>query len=174
VPFAKLHKSSQTFSRLPKMICRDSNLCGKRKASTTEEGNDENDMATAAKILKPADSVVIENDDDDNSGGFDKSIESEFKTLKSLIPRIAGKAEIGELEIIDACVSYIESLQDQLRAHDPKILDGVCETADDDDADDAAAVNDDSNNNSSSNDGNKNSVISPKRRNSLRENQRLR
>ena len=79
------------------MICRDSNLCGKRKASTTEEGNDENDMATAAKILKPADSVVIENDDDDNSGGFDKSIESEFKTLKSLIPRIAGKAEIGEV-----------------------------------------------------------------------------
>jgi len=147
-------------------------LCGKRKASATEEGNEENDMATAAKILKPADSVVI--DDDDNSGGFDKSIESEFKTLKSLIPRIAGKAEIGELEIIDACVSYIESLQDQLRAHDPKILDGVCETADDDDADDAAAVNDDSNNNSSSNDGNKNSVISPKRRNSLRENQRLR
>ena len=79
-----------------------------------------------------------------------------------------------QLEIIDACVSYIESLQDQLRAHDPKILDGVCERADDDDADDAAAVNDDSNNNSSSNDGNKNSVISPKRRNSLRENQRLR
>ena len=78
-----------------------------------------------------------------------------------------------QLEIIDACVSYIESLQDQLRAHDPKILDGVCETADDD-ADDAAAVNDDSNNNSSSNDGNKISVISPKRRNSLRENQRLR
>ena len=81
-----------------------------------------------------------------------------------------------QLEIIDACVSYIESLQDQLRAHDPKILDGVCETADD--ADDAAGVGDggedDDSNNNSSNDGNKNSVISPKRRNSLRENQRLR
>ena len=71
-------------------------------------------------------------------------------------------------------MSYIESLQDQLRAHDPKILDGVCETADD--GDDAAGVGDgdDDSNNNSSNDGNKNSVISPKRRNSLRENQRLR
>ena len=29
------------------MICRDSNLCGKRKA---EESNDENDVATAAKV----------------------------------------------------------------------------------------------------------------------------
>ena len=79
-----------------------------------------------------------------------------------------------QLEIIDACVSYIESLQDQLRAHDPKILDGVCETVDD--GDDAAGVGDgdDDSNNNSSNDGNKNSVISPKRRNSLRENQRLR
>ena len=85
------------------MICRDGNLCGKRKATAAgEESNDENDMATAAKIMKSADPVVIENDiddddDDDNSGGFDKSIESEFKTLKSLIPRIAGKAEIGEV-----------------------------------------------------------------------------
>ena len=73
-------------------------------------------------------------------------------------------------------MSYIESLQDQLRAHDPKILDGVCETAEEgDDAD--AAVEDrggDDGNNNSSNSGNKNSVISPKRRNSLRENQRLR
>ena len=80
-----------------------------------------------------------------------------------------------QLEIIDACVSYIESLQDQLRAHDPKILDGVCETADD--AVDAAGVDDggeDDDSNNNSNNGNKNSVISPKRRNSLRENQRLR
>ena len=73
-------------------------------------------------------------------------------------------------------MSYIESLQDQLRAHDPKILDGVCETADDteDTAAGVAADDDSYNNNNSSNDGNKNSVISPKRRNSLRENQRLR
>ena len=79
------------------MISRDSNnLCGKRKATDEEESNDENDMATAAKIMKPSDEDAIENDDDD-SGGFDKSIESEFKTLKSLIPRIAGKAEIGEV-----------------------------------------------------------------------------
>ena len=72
-------------------------------------------------------------------------------------------------------MSYIESLQDQLRAHDPKILDGVCETAEEADDADAAVEDrggDDGNNNSSS--GNKNSVISPKRRNSLRENQRLR
>ena len=69
-------------------------------------------------------------------------------------------------------MSYIESLQDQLRAHDPKILDGVCETAAEDD-EDTEGGDDDSNNNSSDN-GNKNSVISPKRRNSLRENQRLR
>ena len=81
------------------MICRDSNnLCGKRKATDEEESNDENDMATAAKIMKPSDEDVIENDDD--SGGFDKSIESEFKTLKSLIPRIAGKAEIGEVSLL--------------------------------------------------------------------------
>ena len=82
-----------------------------------------------------------------------------------------------QLEIIDACVSYIESLQDQLRAHDPKILDGVCETAEEADDADAAVEDrggDDGNNNSSNSSGNKNSVISPKRRNSLRENQRLR
>ena len=87
------------------MICRDSNLSGKRKA---EESNDENDMATAAKIMKPADAAaLIENDEgDDNSGGFDKSIESEFKTLKSLIPRIAGKAEIGEVSVIDITVLF--------------------------------------------------------------------
>ena len=74
-------------------------------------------------------------------------------------------------------MSYIESLQDQLRAHDPKILDGVCETAEEADDADAAVEDrggDDGNNNSSSSSGNKNSVISPKRRNSLRENQRLR
>ena len=75
-------------------------------------------------------------------------------------------------------MSYIESLQDQLRAHDPKILDGVCETAEEADGADAAVEDrggDDGNNNSSSSSsGNKNSVISPKRRNSLRENQRLR
>ena len=77
------------------MICRDSNLCGKRKASeAAEESNDENDMATAAKIMKPAEN---DGDEEANSIGFDKSIESEFKTLKSLIPRIAGKAEIGEV-----------------------------------------------------------------------------
>ena len=73
-------------------------------------------------------------------------------------------------------MSYIESLQDQLRAHDPKILDGVCETAEE--ADDANVTGEDrggdDGNNNSSNSGNKNSVISPKRRNSLRENQRLR
>ena len=74
-------------------------------------------------------------------------------------------------------MSYIESLQDQLRAHDPKILDGVCETAEEADDADAAVEDrggDDGNNNGSSSSGNKNSVISPKRRNSLRENQRLR
>ena len=44
--------------------------------------------------MRPSDAI----DDDANAEeGFDKSIESEFKTLKSLIPRIAGKAEIGEV-----------------------------------------------------------------------------
>merc|ERR1712226_1226416 len=41
-------------------------------------------------------------------------IESEFQILKSLIPNIANKQQINELEIIDACVNYIEALQDQL------------------------------------------------------------
>ena len=75
-----------------------------------------------------------------------------------------------QLEIIDACVSYIESLQDQLRAHDPKILDGVCETTAEDDEDTEGGDDDSNNNNGDS----KSTVISPKRRNSLRENQRLR
>ena len=80
------------------MISRDSNnLCGKRKATDEEESNDENDMATAAKIMRPAEN---DGDEEANSVGFDKSIESEFKTLKSLIPRIAGKAEIGEVSLL--------------------------------------------------------------------------
>lgn len=41
-------------------------------------------------------------------------IETEFRILKSLIPNIANKQQINELEIIDACVNYIEALQDQL------------------------------------------------------------
>ena len=79
---------------------------------------------------------------------------------------------ILQLEIIDACVSYIESLQDQLRAHDPKILDGVCDGAADAEAGDGGDSN--NNNSSSSSDGEKGSAMSAKRRNSLRENQRLR
>ena len=77
---------------------------------------------------------------------------------------------ILQLEIIDACVSYIESLQDQLRAHDPKILDGVCEGT----ADAEVGDGDSNNNSSSSSDASKGSAVSAKRRNSLRENQRLR
>eukprot|EP00093_Oithona_nana_P014396 14396.XXX_293519_293186_1 [CDS] Oithona nana genome sequencing. len=41
-------------------------------------------------------------------------IESEFQILKSLIPDIANRQQINELEIIDACVTYIEALQTQL------------------------------------------------------------
>jgi len=41
-------------------------------------------------------------------------IETELRILKSLIPNIANKQQINELEIIDACVNYIEALQEQL------------------------------------------------------------
>merc|ERR1712018_403005 len=41
-------------------------------------------------------------------------IESEFQILKSLIPDIANRQQINELQIIDACVTYIEALQTQL------------------------------------------------------------
>ena len=44
-------------------------------------------------------------------------ISAEFQILQSLIPDIANKSDITELEIIDACVDYIESLQDQLDLH---------------------------------------------------------
>merc|ERR1712018_1061881 len=54
-------------------------------------------------------------------------IESEFQILKSLIPEIANRQQINELEIIDACVSYIEALQTQLN---------VVHHKDDDDQDD--------------------------------------
>merc|ERR1712141_98749 len=46
-------------------------------------------------------------------------IETEFKTLQSLIPKIANKPSINELEIIDACVNYIEALQEQLNIRSP-------------------------------------------------------
>eukprot|EP00093_Oithona_nana_P014395 14395.XXX_283393_283799_1 [CDS] Oithona nana genome sequencing. len=58
----------------------------KRKSKSTSE---ENDLG-CAKIL------------------------TEFQILQSLIPQIAGRMDITELEIIDACVDYIESLQNQL------------------------------------------------------------
>ena len=45
-------------------------------------------------MMRPSEAL---NNDANVEEGFDKSIESEFKTLKSLIPRIAGKAEIGEV-----------------------------------------------------------------------------
>merc|ERR1712141_720157 len=47
-------------------------------------------------------------------------IETEFKTLQSLIPKIANKPSINELEIIDACVNYIEALQEQLNIRNPE------------------------------------------------------
>jgi len=46
-------------------------------------------------------------------------IETEFKILQSLIPKIADKQSINELEIIDACVNYIEALQEQLNIRNP-------------------------------------------------------
>ena len=89
------------------MICRDSNLCGKRKASeAAEESNDENDMATAAKIMKPAEN---DGDEEANSIGFDKSIESEFKTLKSLIQGETGFAP---------CQQTLRGFQRGFAAHD--------------------------------------------------------
>jgi len=47
-------------------------------------------------------------------------IETEFKILQSLIPKIANKQTINELEIIDACVNYIEALQEQLNIRNPE------------------------------------------------------
>jgi len=55
-------------------------------------------------------------------------IETEFKILQSLIPKIADKQSINELEIIDACVNYIEALQEQLNIRNP---DDHTSTADD-------------------------------------------
>jgi len=47
-------------------------------------------------------------------------IETEFKILQSLIPKVANKQPINELEIIDACVNYIEALQEQLNIRNPE------------------------------------------------------
>lgn len=58
-------------------------------------------------------------------------IETEFKILQSLIPKIANKQPINELEIIDACVNYIEALQEQLNIRNPQ--DHTCNTAHNDD-----------------------------------------
>jgi len=55
-------------------------------------------------------------------------IETEFKILQSLIPKIANKQQINELEIIDACVNYIEALQEQLNIRNPQ--DTNCTTDD--------------------------------------------
>merc|ERR1712194_896311 len=44
-------------------------------------------------------------------------IQTEFQILQSLIPGLANQADISELEILDRCVEYIESLQDQLDLH---------------------------------------------------------
>merc|ERR1712043_7447 len=44
-------------------------------------------------------------------------VETEFKILQSLIPGISDQNEVSELEIIDACVQYIETLQNQLEDH---------------------------------------------------------
>jgi hypothetical protein len=48
------------------------------------------------------------------SSSVSGQLESEFQILKSLIPDIANRQQINELEIIDACVDYIETLQTQL------------------------------------------------------------
>ncbi len=83
-----------------------SNSSSKRKA--TEEVNDENAETGSAKMIKTNDASSFESgteernspDDDRFDCSFDKSVESEFRTLKSLIPRIAGKAEIGEVRTL--------------------------------------------------------------------------
>lgn len=59
-------------------------------------------------------------------------IETEFKILKSLIPKVANKQTFNELEIIDACVNYIEALQEQLNIRIPQENDGVPLQGDDD------------------------------------------
>jgi hypothetical protein len=84
------------------MICQENvkQLSGKRKSSSTlEEGNEENEVAaSAAKMIKTAAELAVrESEAVVENLNFDKSVESEFRTLKSLIPRIAGKQEIGEV-----------------------------------------------------------------------------
>merc|ERR1712045_504911 len=60
---------------------------------------------------------------------------TEFKILQSLIPKIADKQAINELEIIDACVNYIEALQEQLNIRNP---DDHTSTTDDNENDENA------------------------------------
>jgi len=55
-------------------------------------------------------------------------IETEFKILQSLIPQIANKQTINELEIIDACVNYIEALQEQLNIRNPEDKNGISQS----------------------------------------------
>lgn len=55
-------------------------------------------------------------------------IETEFKILQSLIPKVADKQTTNELEIIDACVNYIEALQEQLNIRNPEDKNGITQS----------------------------------------------
>merc|ERR1712045_305264 len=57
------------------------------------------------------------NNNNNSENQIRNQIQAEFQMLQSLIPDIANEADISELEIIDACVDYIERLQNQLSLH---------------------------------------------------------
>ncbi|TRY74602.1 hypothetical protein TCAL_00591 [Tigriopus californicus] len=91
-------------------------ICDKRKTSSgVKNGLDSDDKedgdVTSEGLRGPKLSRL--NDDAPVESG-DRNLETEFNTLKTLIPGLSERTNLEELDIIDACVLYIQALRNQL------------------------------------------------------------
>lgn len=91
----------------------------RRRRKLFEEGDEENNSNVGKKMrIDEEDNSCFDDIDSNNNNNrcTDErlQIETEFKILQSLIPGVSKQDHVSELEIIDACVAYIERLQHQL------------------------------------------------------------
>merc|ERR1739844_729170 len=103
------------------MTCGSTNLTDEKTSKTSKRSaaDSNNDPHPTISMDLKSKRAKIEVTLAASEAGQMTQIESEFQILKSLIPNIANKQQINELEIIDACVSYIEALQSQLELVKP-------------------------------------------------------
>merc|ERR1719433_1515747 len=92
------------------MTCGESNKADQQPSNKRSSSSPNMDQRSPLEAKRAKIEVTLASSEASQLG----QIESEFQILKSLIPDIANRQQINELEIIDACVNYIATLQTQL------------------------------------------------------------